>query len=64
MVVLPTPPFWFTTEIVVVTPHIASRTFESVQRQATAAVKNLILAMRGEKPLAQVNPEVPVTKVV
>jgi len=49
---------------VVVTPHIGSRTFESVQRQATAAVKNLILAMRGEKPLAQVNPEVPVQKVV
>ena len=49
---------------VVVTPHIGSRTAESVQRQATAAVKNLILAMRGEKPLAQVNPEVPVRKVV
>jgi D-3-phosphoglycerate dehydrogenase len=29
-----------------------------------AAVKNLILAMHGEKPLAQVNPEVPVKKVV
>jgi D-3-phosphoglycerate dehydrogenase / 2-oxoglutarate reductase len=49
---------------VVVTPHIGSRTHESVQRQAMAAVKNLILAMRGEKPLAQVNPEVPVTKAV
>jgi D-3-phosphoglycerate dehydrogenase len=49
---------------VVCTPHIGSRTHESVQRQATAAVKNLIAAMRGEKPLAQVNPEVPVTKVV
>jgi D-3-phosphoglycerate dehydrogenase / 2-oxoglutarate reductase len=49
---------------VVCTPHIASRTAESVQRQATAAVKNLIAAMRGEKPLAQVNPEVPVKKVV
>src|SRR4051812_2627062 len=49
---------------VVCTPHIASRTHESVQRQATAAVKNLILAMRGEKPLAQVNPEVPVKRVV
>jgi D-3-phosphoglycerate dehydrogenase / 2-oxoglutarate reductase len=49
---------------VVVTPHIGSRTYESVQRQATAAVRNLILAMRGEKPLAQINPEVPVTKVV
>jgi D-3-phosphoglycerate dehydrogenase len=49
---------------VVVTPHVASRTHESVQRQATAAVTNLIRAMKGEKPLAQVNPEVPVKKVV
>jgi len=47
-----------------VTPHVGSRTHESVQRQAMAAVTNLINAMRGEKPLAQVNPEVPVTKVV
>jgi D-3-phosphoglycerate dehydrogenase len=30
----------------------------------SAAVTNLIRAMRGEKPLAQVNPEVPVQKVV
>jgi Phosphoglycerate dehydrogenase and related dehydrogenases len=49
---------------VVVTPHIGSRTHESVQRQAMAAVKNLIAAMHGEKPLAQVNPEVAVEKVV
>jgi len=49
---------------VVCTPHVASRTHESVQRQATAAVTNLIRAMHGEKPLAQVNPEVPVKKVV
>ncbi|HVU33573.1 MAG TPA: phosphoglycerate dehydrogenase [Opitutaceae bacterium] len=49
---------------VVCTPHIGSRTHESVQRQATAAVTNLIRAMHGEKPLAQVNPEVPVKKVV
>ena len=48
----------------IVTPHIGSRTAESVQRQAVAAVTNLIRAMRGEKPLAQVNPEVPVQKVV
>ena len=48
---------------VVCTPHVASRTYESVERQATAAVRNLILAMNGEKPIAQVNPEVPVTKV-
>lgn len=47
----------------IVTPHIASRTFESVVRQATTSVKNLLLAMKGEKPIAQVNPEVPVKKV-
>jgi D-3-phosphoglycerate dehydrogenase len=49
---------------VVVTPHIGSRTAESVQRQAVAAVTNLIRAMHGEKPLAQINPEVAVKKVV
>ncbi|HTQ30057.1 MAG TPA: phosphoglycerate dehydrogenase [Opitutaceae bacterium] len=48
----------------IVTPHIASRTYESVVRQATTSVKNLLLAMKGEKPIAQVNPEVPVKKVV
>ncbi len=47
-----------------VTPHIGSRTRESVQRQAVAAVKNLVHAMRGEPPLAQVNPEVAVQNVV
>jgi D-3-phosphoglycerate dehydrogenase len=48
---------------VVCTPHVASRTFESVVRQATTSVKNLILAMNGEKPIAQVNLEVPVSRV-
>jgi len=48
----------------IVTPHVGSRTYESVARQAMAAVTNLVRAMRGEKPLAQINPEVPVTKVV
>jgi D-3-phosphoglycerate dehydrogenase len=38
-----------------VTPHIGSRTYESVQRQAGMAVQNLILALKGEKPLAQAN---------
>ena len=47
-----------------VTPHIGSRTRESVQRQAVAAVKNLVHAMRGEPPLAQVNPEVAVQNVL
>lgn len=46
----------------VVTPHVASRTFESVVRQATTSVKNLLLALNGEKPIAQVNPEVPVRR--
>jgi D-3-phosphoglycerate dehydrogenase len=49
---------------VVCTPHIASRTYESVVRQATTSVKNLILAMNGEQPIAQVNKEVPVKRVV
>jgi D-3-phosphoglycerate dehydrogenase len=48
----------------IVTPHVGSRTCESVERQALAAVENLIRAMHGEPPLAQVNPEVPVRKVV
>ncbi len=48
---------------VVSTPHVASRTHESVVRQATTCVQNLILAMNGQKPIAQVNPEVPVKKV-
>ena len=37
---------------------------ESGVRQASCAAKNLILALNGEKPIAQVNPEVPVKKVV
>lgn len=45
---------------VVITPHVGSRTYESVVRQATTSVKNLMLAMNGEKPIAQVNPEVPI----
>ena len=43
---------------VVCTPHVGSRTYESVVRQANCAVKNLILAMNGEKTIAQVNPGV------
>lgn len=39
----------------VITPHIGSRTYESVERQATMAAKNLILALKGEQPLAQAN---------
>tara|TARA_R100000027_G_scaffold67340_1_gene65652 strand:- start:14009 stop:15238 length:1230 start_codon:yes stop_codon:yes gene_type:complete len=39
----------------VVTPHIGSRTFESVVRQGTKSVENLFLALAGRKPRAQVN---------
>ncbi len=38
-----------------ITPHVGSRTYESVQRQAVMATRNLINMLRGEKPLAQVN---------
>lgn len=38
-----------------VTPHIGSRTYESVVRQAGAAVTNLVRVLNGEAPLAQVN---------
>ena len=39
----------------VVTSHIGSRTFESVQRQATMATQNAIHFAAGEPPLAQAN---------
>ena len=39
----------------IITPHIGSRTYESVQRQAMMAAQNLLHLLRGEKPLAQVN---------
>ena len=44
---------------VVVTPHVGSRTSESVQRQANKAVQNLINVAAGEAPLAQVNRDIP-----
>lgn len=37
-----------------VTPHVGSRTYESVVRQGTMAVQNLLLVLQGEKPLAQI----------
>ena len=40
---------------VVLTPHIGSRTFESVQRQATCAVENLTRFLSGKPPIAQAN---------
>ncbi|MGE9293286.1 MAG: phosphoglycerate dehydrogenase [Puniceicoccales bacterium] len=39
----------------VITPHIGSRTHESVQRQAIMATKNLLLCLEGKPPLAQIN---------
>ncbi len=39
----------------IVTPHIGSRTFESVQRQAGMACDNLIRFLNGEAPIAQAN---------
>jgi D-3-phosphoglycerate dehydrogenase len=40
---------------VVITPHIGSRTHESVQRQATCAVENLTLFLAGKVPIARAN---------
>ncbi len=40
---------------VVLTPHVASRTYESVERQATMAAENLIRVLGGQPPLAQAN---------
>lgn len=40
---------------VIITPHIGSRTHESVQRQASCAVDNLTLVLAGRKPIAQAN---------
>ena len=42
-------------ENVILTPHIGSRTYESVVRQATMAVKKLVAVLRGESPLARAN---------
>jgi phosphoglycerate dehydrogenase-like enzyme len=42
---------------VIITPHIGSRTHESVQRQASCAVENLTLFLAGKKPIAQANSE-------
>jgi D-3-phosphoglycerate dehydrogenase len=42
-------------ENLIITPHIGSRTYESVVRQATMAVKNLAAVLNGEPPLARAN---------
>ncbi len=43
---------------VILTPHIGSRTHESVQRQASCAVENLTRFLAGKEPIAQANPGV------
>ncbi len=45
----------FSTPNTVISPHIGSRTYESVQRQATKATQNLINFVAGVPPLAQAN---------
>jgi D-3-phosphoglycerate dehydrogenase / 2-oxoglutarate reductase len=40
---------------IIVTPHIASRTFESVERQALRAAGNLINFLKGDKDYIQAN---------
>ena len=39
----------------VLTPHVASRTFESVERQAVMAAENLMRILNGQAPHAQAN---------
>ncbi len=41
---------------VILTPHIGSRTHESVQRQASCAVENLTRYLAGKDPIARANP--------
>lgn len=41
---------------VILTPHIGSRTYESVQRQAMMALENLHLFFQGKEPLARITP--------
>jgi D-3-phosphoglycerate dehydrogenase len=45
----------FSTPNTIITSHIGSRTYESVQRQATKATQNLINFVAGVAPLAQAN---------
>lgn len=43
----------------IITPHVGSRTYESVQRQAGMATVNLVNLLKGKRPLAQVNEVAP-----
>src|SRR5579871_2375088 len=45
----------FACQNAVITPHIGSRTYESVARQAKMAAENLLAVLDGRKPLAQGN---------
>ncbi len=47
----------------IITPHVASRTYESVERQAKMATQNLINLLKGEDAIAQVN-DVPVPAAI
>jgi D-3-phosphoglycerate dehydrogenase len=40
---------------IIITPHVGSRTFESVERQALRAVKNLVNFLKGESDYIQAN---------
>jgi D-3-phosphoglycerate dehydrogenase len=40
---------------IIVTPHVGSRTFESVERQAMRAVQNLVNFLKGDKDYIQAN---------
>ena len=40
---------------VVLTPHVGSRTYESVERQAVMAVENMLRVLQGQTPHAQAN---------
>lgn len=40
---------------ILITPHIGSRTYESVQRQAVMATQNMLRLLNGDAPLAQAN---------
>lgn len=45
----------FACDNAILTPHIGSRTYESVARQAKMAVENLVAVLDGQKPHAQAN---------
>jgi D-3-phosphoglycerate dehydrogenase len=40
---------------VIITPHVGSRTFESVQRQGLRAANNLVNFLNGDKDYIQAN---------